>query len=146
MAKKQNPKLKLVGFSTSVSNYAPFKVKNGTTPASKDCPEPLEVNNGSPVCQGNAAIDEDSYTKILAKSFKTAGLPTRFIVDTSRSGQSGIRKIWGSWCNVKGRDWFGSLKLTIFRSWDRTSPKSKSCTIVGCISLDQTTRYFVKFK
>lgn len=102
MAKKQNPKLNLVGFSTSVSNYAPFKVKNGTTPASKDCPEPLEVNNGSPVCQGNAAIDEDNYTKILAKSFKTAGLPTRFVVDTSRSGQSGIRKIWGSWCNVKG--------------------------------------------
>ena len=48
-------------------------------------------------------MDEDNYTRILAKAFESSDmLPARFIVDTSRSGVASVRKIWGSWCNLKG--------------------------------------------
>jgi cellulose 1,4-beta-cellobiosidase len=52
--------------------------------------------------QGNPAIDETKYVAGLVKAFGNTTLPTRFIIDTSRNGKVGIRKIWGSWCNIKG--------------------------------------------
>jgi cellulose 1,4-beta-cellobiosidase len=42
------------------------------------------------------------YVAGLVKAFKGTGLPSRFIIDTSRNGVPSIRKDWGSWCNIKG--------------------------------------------
>ncbi|RKO83007.1 1, 4-beta cellobiohydrolase, partial [Blyttiomyces helicus] len=50
----------------------------------------------------NCCLDENTYTTVMAGVFADNGLPTRFITDTGRGGQSKIRQIWGSWCNVKG--------------------------------------------
>ncbi|KAJ3271119.1 hypothetical protein HDV01_007056 [Terramyces sp. JEL0728] len=93
-----NPKTKIAGFATSVSNYSPFNAPT-TAPAKAD---PLQNNNGQLTYEGNPCIDENIYTQQLATVFGPMGLPTRFIVDTGRSGQAGIRTNWGSWCNVKG--------------------------------------------
>ena len=100
-AQEWNSKAFISGFAVNTANYSPFAAKSAT-PASKDCPPPLQVQNGVPVCQGNPCIDEDRYTAQLAAAFGPAGLPTRFLVDTSRNGVPSVRKIWGSWCNING--------------------------------------------
>jgi cellulose 1,4-beta-cellobiosidase len=98
MAKAKNPNTKLNGFATNVSNLSPFDAKT-TAPARE---ARLESINGELRYQFNACIDEDLFTTKLAERLAIQGLPTRFIVDTSRNGQAGIRTRWGSWCNVKG--------------------------------------------
>ncbi|KAI8915653.1 cellobiohydrolaseII [Gorgonomyces haynaldii] len=98
LAKTLNPKVQVNGFATSTANISPFNA-NGTAPATDG---QLQLQNGEYVFQGNPCIDENLYTSKLAPLFFQQGLPTRFIVDTGRSGQAGIRKHWGSWCNIKG--------------------------------------------
>jgi cellulose 1,4-beta-cellobiosidase len=104
IALNKNPNVKLNGFATNVSNLSPFDAK--TTAPAKEAT--LENVNGELRFQFNACIDEDIFTRKLAERFAVVGLPTRFIVDTSRNGQAGIRTRWGSWCNVKGSG-IGSL-------------------------------------
>ncbi|KAI8804626.1 1, 4-beta cellobiohydrolase [Cladochytrium replicatum] len=98
-AKSYNSAATIRGFATSVSNYSPFDAK-GVCPAQE--PGKCQTQNGQLVYDFNPCIDENTYTKQLASVWGGAGLPARFIVDTSRSGQVGIRKVWGSWCNIKG--------------------------------------------
>ncbi|KAJ2994710.1 hypothetical protein HDV02_001365 [Globomyces sp. JEL0801] len=50
----------------------------------------------------NPALDELKYINFLADSFRGVGLPTRFIIDSSRNAIPGIRNKWGSWCNIRG--------------------------------------------
>ncbi|KAJ3000681.1 hypothetical protein HDV02_004366 [Globomyces sp. JEL0801] len=97
-AKSLNPNVKVTGFISNVSNYSPVFAK-GIAPAKE---QPLQNNNGVLTYQGNACIDESTFTSQLSAKFSKAGLPSRFLIDTSRNGQAGIRTRWGSWCNIKG--------------------------------------------
>jgi cellulose 1,4-beta-cellobiosidase len=83
------------GFATTTANYDPFDGQ-GACPAKEKCPL---VNS---MYDYNPCIDENLYTQALNKVFSPASLPTRWLVDTSRSGQKTIRYYWGSWCNIKG--------------------------------------------
>jgi cellulose 1,4-beta-cellobiosidase len=83
----------VVGFATNVANYSPVSA-GGKPPATEKT-----MSNG--MYDGNPAIDETIYITNLVKVFQGVGLPTRFLIDTSRNGQAGIRKSWGSWCNIK---------------------------------------------
>jgi cellulose 1,4-beta-cellobiosidase len=43
------------------------------------------------------------YVKKLAVGLADHGVRNKgFIIDTSRNGKGGIRKVWGHWCNIKG--------------------------------------------
>jgi cellulose 1,4-beta-cellobiosidase len=77
---------KIRGFFTNVSNFTTLAGGDGRT---------LEPSNPCP--------DELSYVRGLADSLRWAGITGKaFIIDTSRNGRGGIRKKWGSWCNVRG--------------------------------------------
>jgi cellulose 1,4-beta-cellobiosidase len=47
--------------------------------------------------------NEMVYVKKLAVGLADHGVRNKgFIIDTSRNGKGGIRKVWGHWCNIKG--------------------------------------------
>ncbi|TPX30617.1 hypothetical protein SmJEL517_g05860 [Synchytrium microbalum] len=95
LAKSINPNASIRGFSSNLANYDAFDGK-GICPATEKCP----LLNGT--YNGNPNIDENLYTQSINVAFAAVGLPTRWLVDTSRSGRIGVRKSWSSWCNVKG--------------------------------------------
>ena len=77
---------KVRGFATNVSNYNTLDGRDGRK---------LEPSDPCP--------DEISYVHHLSDTLKRHGVPhKRFIIDTSRDGKGGLRRHWGSWCNVKG--------------------------------------------
>jgi cellulose 1,4-beta-cellobiosidase len=74
------------GFATNVANYT--ALVNST-----------ELYD----YQGNPCRDETTYVSALSQSFAAAGIVNKgFVIDTSRNGRGGLRKDWGSWCNVNG--------------------------------------------
>jgi cellulose 1,4-beta-cellobiosidase len=74
------------GFVTNVSNYTHLSNRDGAA---------LELTNPCP--------NELTYVKMLAETLALYGIKGKgFVIDTSRNGRGGIRKHWGSWCNVKG--------------------------------------------
>lgn len=77
---------KIRGFATNVSNY--------TVPVA--VPELFDY-------QGNPCHDETIYEQQFGQALAAAGITGKsFIMDTSRNGLGGIRRAWGSWCNVQG--------------------------------------------
>ena len=74
------------GFATNVSNYTHLSNRDGAAMAlTNPCPNEL------------------TYVKMFAETLSMYGMPGMgFVIDTSRNGRGGIRKSWGSWCNVKG--------------------------------------------
>ena len=74
------------GFATNVSNYTHLSNRDGAAMAlTNPCPNEL------------------TYVKMFAETLGMYGMPGMgFVIDTSRNGRGGIRKSWGSWCNVKG--------------------------------------------
>ena len=74
------------GFATNVSNYTHLSNRDGAA---------LSLTNPCP--------NELTYVKMLAETLGMYGIKGKgFIIDTARNGRGGIRKSWGSWCNVKG--------------------------------------------
>ena len=74
------------GFATNVSNYTH-----------------LSNRDGAALALTNPCLNELTYVKMLAETLSMYGMPGKgFIIDTSRNGKGGIRRSWGSWCNVKG--------------------------------------------
>ena len=74
------------GFATNVSNYTH-----------------LSNRDGAALALTNPCINELTYVKMLADTLSDHGIKGKgFLIDTSRNGKGGIRKSWGSWCNVKG--------------------------------------------
>ncbi len=74
------------GFATNVSNYTHLSNRDGAA---------LALTNPCP--------NELTYVKLLAETLAMYGMPGMgFVIDTSRNGRGGIRRSWGSWCNVKG--------------------------------------------
>jgi cellulose 1,4-beta-cellobiosidase len=60
-------------------------------------------HDGKKLDRSNPCPDELTYVHRLSDTFKRAGIKRKgFIIDTSRNGKGGTRRIWGSWCNVKG--------------------------------------------
>ncbi|TPX30620.1 hypothetical protein SmJEL517_g05859 [Synchytrium microbalum] len=95
LAKAINPKASIRGYSSNLSNYNPFEGR-GLCPAKQYCPLVDGAYNG------NECIDENIFTQTMNTAFASAGLPTRWLIDTSRSGQIGVRTYWSSWCNIRG--------------------------------------------
>jgi cellulose 1,4-beta-cellobiosidase len=74
------------GFATNVSNYTH-----------------LYNRDGAALALTNPCINELTYVKMLAETLSMYGMPGKgFIIDTARNGKGGIRRQWGSWCNIKG--------------------------------------------
>jgi len=73
------------GFATNVSNFTHLSNRDGAAMAlTNPCPNEL------------------TYVKMLAETLSMYGMPGKgFVIDTSRNGKGGIRRSWGSWCNVK---------------------------------------------
>jgi cellulose 1,4-beta-cellobiosidase len=97
-AKNLNPSLQVQGFAIGISNYNAFEA-NGQAPAKEF---PLVPVDGELTYDWNACIDELTFARKIAVEFEKNGIAPRFVVDTSRNGQNGIRQRWSSWCNVKG--------------------------------------------
>ncbi|CAI5476034.1 unnamed protein product [Closterium sp. Yama58-4] len=91
---------KIRGFASNVANYIPLFASG--CPALEKCPLAKNPSTGEMCYDWNPCIDENRFTSRMNAYLGALGLPTRWIVDTSRSGRAGIRKRWGSWCNVKG--------------------------------------------
>ncbi|CAI5992064.1 unnamed protein product [Closterium sp. NIES-64] len=91
---------KIRGFASNVANYSPLFATG--CPALEKCPLAKNPSTGEMCYDWNPCIDENRFTARMNAYLGAAGLPTRWIVDTSRSGRAGIRNRWGSWCNVKG--------------------------------------------
>jgi cellulase/cellobiase CelA1 len=103
-AKSLNQNLRIQGFATNVAGYSPVFNK-GIPPAKEKAPMIMTKDKTGKerlTYDYNPAIDEQIYVNLLAAKFGPAGLPTRFVIDTSRNGVPGIRIRWGSWCNIKG--------------------------------------------
>ncbi|CAI5461459.1 unnamed protein product [Closterium sp. Yama58-4] len=100
LAWQMSPNAKIRGFASNVANYNPLY--SFRCPASEKCPLVKNKSTGEMNYDGNPCIDENRFTSRMNAYLGALGLPTRWIVDTSRSGLGGIRKRWGSWCNVKG--------------------------------------------
>jgi cellulose 1,4-beta-cellobiosidase len=83
MAKKINPKAKIRGFSTNVSNYNSFQAK-------------VREN----YTEFSPSWDESHYASSLAPYLEAEGLPAHFIIDQGRVALPGARPEWGEWCNV----------------------------------------------
>ncbi|CAI5494966.1 unnamed protein product [Closterium sp. Naga37s-1] len=99
-AQKIRAGAKIRGFASNVANYSPlFSYR---CPAAERCPLAKHPGTGEMIYDWNPCIDENRFTARMNAYLGALGLPTRWIVDTSRSGRAGIRKRWGSWCNVKG--------------------------------------------
>jgi cellulose 1,4-beta-cellobiosidase len=74
------------GFATNVANYNTLSGRDG---------KKMEPSNPCP--------DELSYVRHLSDTLKRVGIKRKgFIIDTARNGKGGLRRKWGSWCNVKG--------------------------------------------
>ncbi len=74
------------GFATNISNYTH-----------------LSNRDGAALALTNPCLNELMYVKMLAETLSMYGMPGKgYIIDTSRNGRGGIRRSWGSWCNVKG--------------------------------------------
>lgn len=74
------------GFATNVSNFNTLNGRDG---------KKLEPSDPCP--------DEFSYVHRLGDTLNRRGIKhKRFIIDTARNGKGGLRRRWGSWCNVKG--------------------------------------------
>jgi len=74
------------GFATNVSNYTHLYNRDGAAMESSD-----------------PCYNEMVYVKKLAVGLSDSGVKNKgFIIDTSRNGKGGIRKVWGHWCNIKG--------------------------------------------
>ncbi|CAI5524693.1 unnamed protein product [Closterium sp. Naga37s-1] len=98
---------KIRGFASNVANYSPlfarsFPLLPSVCPALEKCPLVKNPSTGETNYDWNPCIDENRFTARMNAYLGALGLPTRWIVDTSRSGRAGIRNRWGSWCNVKG--------------------------------------------
>jgi len=77
---------KIRGFATNVSNYNTLTGRDG---------KKLEPSDPCP--------DEVTYVHKLSDTLNRHGIKhKRFIIDTARNGKGGLRRRWGSWCNVKG--------------------------------------------
>jgi cellulose 1,4-beta-cellobiosidase len=77
---------KIRGFATNVSNFNTLTGRDG---------KKLEPSDPCP--------DEITYVHKLGDTLNRHGIKhKRFIIDTSRNGKGGLRRRWGSWCNVKG--------------------------------------------
>ncbi len=77
---------KIRGFATNVSNFNTLTGRDG---------KKLEPSDPCP--------DEITYVHRLGDTLNRHGIKhKRFIIDTSRDGKGGLRRRWGSWCNVKG--------------------------------------------
>jgi cellulose 1,4-beta-cellobiosidase len=77
---------KIRGFATNVANYTS-----------------LDGGEGNQLDSSNPCPDEMTYVKRLSRSLSAVGINNAgFIIDTGRNGRTGIRKVWGSWCNVRG--------------------------------------------
>lgn len=75
---------KIRGFFVNVSNYDPL---------TGDFGKALEPTNPCP--------NELTYVAELADSLRWAGITGKaFLIDTGRNGRGGVRRQWGSWCNV----------------------------------------------
>ncbi|KAF3940865.1 Exoglucanase-6A [Dactylella cylindrospora] len=79
---------KFRGFVSNVSNYNAY---NSTTADNIYGPGP-----------DNANWNEWRFFQSLTPYFINFDLPTKFLVDQSRSGQMNIRKSANSWCNIDG--------------------------------------------
>lgn len=74
------------GFATNVSNVNPLTGTDNNR---------LESTNPTP--------NEHLYVSAFAETLAQAGIHNMgFIIDTSRNGRSGIRTVWGNWCNIRG--------------------------------------------
>ena len=74
------------GFATNISNYTHLSNRDGMAMEST-----------------NPCYNELIYVKKLAVMLSDHGIRDKgFIIDTSRNGKGQVRKVWGSWCNVKG--------------------------------------------
>jgi len=74
------------GFALNIANYTSLNNRDGAV---------LEPTNPCP--------NELTYVKTLRRTLELYGFKDHgFIIDTSRNGKGGIRKAWGSWCNIKG--------------------------------------------
>jgi cellulose 1,4-beta-cellobiosidase len=74
------------GFATNVSNYTHLYNRDGAAMESSD-----------------PCYNELVYMKKLLVGLSDSGVKNKgFIIDTSRNGKGGIRKVWGHWCNIKG--------------------------------------------
>jgi cellulose 1,4-beta-cellobiosidase len=79
---------KIQGFATNVSNYTVIK-------------QGMPVADTHPF-DSNPCTDELTYVTKLSASMEAGGLTgMKFVIDTSRNGNAGIRPQWGDWCNVK---------------------------------------------
>jgi len=77
---------KVRGFATNVSNYNTLTGRDG---------KKMEPSDPCP--------DEITYVHHLGDTLARHGVKhKRFIIDTARNGKGGLRRKWGSWCNVKG--------------------------------------------
>ncbi len=77
---------KIRGFATNVSNFNTLSGRDG---------KKLEPSDPCP--------DEITYVHRLRDTLNRHGIKHKhFIIDTSRNGKGGLRRKWGSWCNVKG--------------------------------------------
>lgn len=77
---------KIRGFATNVANY-----------------NKLDGNEGSQLESSNPCPNEMSYVEKLSRNLRAVGImDAGFVIDTARNGRGGIRKKWGSWCNIKG--------------------------------------------
>lgn len=77
---------KIRGFATNVSNYNTLTGRDG---------KKLEPSDPCP--------DEISYVHRLTDTLNRHGIKhKKFVIDTSRNGKGGLRRKWGSWCNIKG--------------------------------------------
>ncbi|KAF3034060.1 1,4-beta-D-glucan cellobiohydrolase cel6b [Didymella heteroderae] len=94
LAKEREPKAKIRGFVTNVSNYNSFnaKVRENYT-------------------EYSPSWDESHYVSALAPYLEEQGLPSKFIVDQGRVALPGARAEWGEWCNVEPSG-FGPIPST----------------------------------
>jgi cellulose 1,4-beta-cellobiosidase len=77
---------KVRGFATNVSNFNTLTGRDG---------KKLEPSDPCP--------DEISYVHRLGDTLARHGVKhKKFVIDTARNGKGGLRRKWGSWCNVKG--------------------------------------------
>lgn len=77
---------KVRGFATNVSNY-----------------NTLTGHDGKKMEPSDPCPDEMSYVHHLGDTLARHGVKhKKFIIDTARNGKGGLRRKWGSWCNVKG--------------------------------------------
>jgi cellulose 1,4-beta-cellobiosidase len=74
------------GFALNTANFTHLSNRDGAV---------LEPTNPCP--------NELTYAKTLLRTLELYGFKDHgIIIDTSRNGKGGIRKAWGSWCNVHG--------------------------------------------